>query len=648
MNRIVFLENCAQVHWVIRNFKIDEHTKLVAITAQAMLAFEEMGLPFTPISEVVDMSLLASAERQYSLDCFNLLVEIERYILEQYPLARQVDRGFLTGQAYYVQISIGGIAARAFLMRAAIRVFSPSLVVAFQGEVDNWFANNGYVHNPWLEALYAICAETGVEIELVSLPIQGNRLLPAELKDAYLQFRSRAKQIVKNTIGYWRNLRKKGAIKEGAFRLLFVDAQLYDWSPVLDELKNNPGFSLYYLNSEPTGDQHWGMRYAPTVYKNYLWNGQRLDCMSLRYDNKERVELVSLLDDWIAAHSEQAGIKVLDMDLFPSILPHLRNILTLSLPLIRYATDVADKALEMVQPHAICFFAMPWLSAKVLADQAQQRGIPVISYQHGGSYGVQVVPTHDFAEFAYSDYFLTYGEGVLPPENPVIPTRAEFMPAGSTRMEGMRVNNSKVSNKSEPINVLWIAEVSLSNTICASWLVEDTTRYHLQKKSLEILGQAANINVVYRPFPGDLSAQATPRWLEQRSGLLSVQLDSSTSLANSILASDLVICDSSSSTTWNEVLALGKPLILYCDPQQTILMDHFAKDLEKACYWCKSVPELLAAINRLAKAPWLFIDELSQLRTEEYLRNYVLHDGHSVDNVVTFLSEVCGKEGKHG
>jgi putative transferase (TIGR04331 family) len=333
---------------------------------------------------------------------------------------------------------------------------------------------------------------------------------------------------------------------------------------------------------------------------------------------------------------------VLGMELFPALLPHLRSMLLLSVPLMRYANEVAIKVLDATRPHAVCFFAMPGLSAKALAFQAQQRGIPVVSYQHGGSYGVQEVPYHDFAEFAYSDYFLTYGDGILPPENPVLPTRAQFISVGSTRIKSTLVKESVISKKREVFNVLWIAEVSRKNILSASLIVEDTTRYTLQRKSLEMLSRARNVNVIYRPFPVQLQVQATPRWIKQ-SGLSCIQLDSFTSITDSILASDLIICDSSSNTTWNEVLALGKPLIIYCDPKQIVLMDHFAKDLEQACYWCKSVSELLDVMNRLAKEPEAFLEEVRQFPVNEYLEKYVLHEHDSVERVISFLSAICAQ-----
>ncbi len=644
VDRIIFIEDSFQALWVRKNIKFNEQTKLIALTAQAVLTLEEMGLPLTPISDIADMRFLASAERQYSIDCLNLLAEIESYILENYLLAQQVGQGFLTGQAYYVQISIGGIAARAFLMREAMRVFTPSSVVVFQGEIDDWFANDRYVNNPWIDTLYTICAESDIQVQLVSLPMPTTSSLTKKIKDSYLQTRSFAIQMAKDALACWKESSTRDGSNNEAFRLLFADAHGHDWLPVLDALEKSPDFSLFFLNKERFETSVWARCYAPVVHESYLRSVRKLGPAPIRFDNKERDNLLNILDRWILEHPQQAQLHVLGMNVFPSLIPHLRSVLSLSLPVAQYAKDLADKVLDIVQPHAICFFAMPWLSAKLLAFQAQQRAIPVISYQHGGSYGVQDVPTHDFGEYAYSDYFMSYGNGVLPPEDPVIPTHAQFVSVGSARIETLLKKDLGASKRQESFNILWVAEVSLRNTIGASWLVEDTTRYLSQKKCLEILGRAANINVVYRPFPSDLDAQATPNWIE-RAGLPSVSIDAYKSLSASILESDLVICDSSSGTTWYETLALRKPLIAYCDPRQTILRSHFAKDLEQACLWCKSVSELLDAVDRLSKGPEQFLAELRSRSPDNFLRKYVLHEGNCAEHVVSFLSAICN--GKH-
>jgi hypothetical protein len=110
-----------------------------------------------------------------------------------------------------------------------------------------------------------------------------------------------------------------------------------------------------------------------------------------------------------------------------------------------------------------------------------------------------------------------------------------------------------------------------------------------------------------------------------------------------IRQSDLVITDTSSGTCWSEVLALKKPLLLYNDPDQVRLLPHFASDLERACCWCKTTDLLLSVVRQLAAEGDAFVDELRQIDTSVFLRQYVLglNDGRAVERVAALLNSVC-------
>ena len=107
--------------------------------------------------------------------------------------------------------------------------------------------------------------------------------------------------------------------------------------------------------------------------------------------------------------------------------------------------------------------------------------------------------------------------------------------------------------------------------------------------------------------------------------------------------SDVIITDNAASTVWNEAIAFGKPLILFCDPQQTLLMPHFAADLEGACLWCKTESELVSAVQRLSNTGSEFLSGLRQTDTSSYLENYVLYrnDGDSKQRTLDFLKALC-------
>jgi len=161
------------------------------------------------------------------------------------------------------------------------------------------------------------------------------------------------------------------------------------------------------------------------------------------------------------------------------------------------------------------------------------------------------------------------------------------------------------------------------------------------------LSNADNLRVIYRPYRHEMQVDGTTRWLE-RSNLRSIRINATQPLDELIRKADIVISDTSSGTTWNEVIVLKKPLILYFDPRQwpVPLSPHLVSDLESACYWCKSVEELVAAVHRLADEGLAFAAELQQIDTTAFIRNYVLHrdDGQCVPRVISFLNNVC----RHG
>ena len=195
------------------------------------------------------------------------------------------------------------------------------------------------------------------------------------------------------------------------------------------------------------------------------------------------------------------------------------------------------------------------------------------------------------------------------------------------------------------LKVLWISEATTGNTTGGTFQVEDTERYTQQRRCLEQLGRATHLRVTFRPYRSQCAVDGTTNWLAT-SGL-PILVDVARPLAELIRAADIVISDNSSGTVWNETLALGKPMILYCDPQQTSLMPHFATDLAYACWWCRSGEDLLLAVGRLADEGATFVAEVARRDARAFLRDYVLNGEDAlscVRRVVTFLNMVC----RHG
>ena len=642
-SQLVFLENRAQVCWAKQSLPLDSRIKLVAITAEALDALGECGLPQDGVSAYTDTRQLACVEEQFSRESFSLAHEIESFIAERYEPARFEGPGFLSGQSYYILFSISSIGTRAFLMRETLQSFTPDRVTVFDDEIDPWFAGDGYRRNPWLDVIEELCQAHGVAFETVR-GIATKRMLGAHYaKTVWRACRYARRKI----LGFGRrrlqsrrsHLSSPGDL--GGWRLLLVEGPGYDWDPALEALRLVGGVKCFSLTAGWLDDRWWTQYYVPSVLSVVGGPDYKFDVGLPQAEVAEVRHLSDLFDDWLRRRPASPAVTVLGMNLFPALVAHLRALTVLGPMLARHADGVAVRALDVVKPDAVCFSSMPLLPAKRLAHHCRRRGIPVVCFQHGGAYGTHIVPSHELAELGHADYFLTYGEGIQPRSTHTLPIHARCVPVGSARIERMKLKHLVPQRPhNEALNVLWVGELSSRNTFGGSLQVEDTTRYSLQRQCLQILGNASHVRVIYRPFPYMPDWQAIPYWLK-RAKISSIRTKATQPLDDLIRSSDVVITDTSSGTVWNEVLALNKPLILYCDPGQTRLMPHFAADLERACYWCKSKEALLEAVCRLVAPGNKFVAELRGIDATTFVRNYVLHDGQCVSRVLSFLNQVC-------
>ena len=442
-----------------------------------------------------------------------------------------------------------------------------------------------------------------------------------------------------------RNLDDPAAL--AGLRLLVVHSTGYDWGPVLDTLSAINGVECTFLAvTSPHRGSMSRQIYDPQLRTCSGHILHELKASSPEPNDQETQQLGELFDAWLSEHPTAPELRVLDMDLFPALTTHLRATTQFSPALAKHADSVAIEALKATTPHVVCFFAIATLAHKRFAFQCQQRQIPVVCYQHGAGYNWKVLAKDEQIETAHADYFLTYGPSVQPRPNAAFPVRAKYISVGSARIEQMIVSSKpsqSVLKNSQIINVLWIAESSTMNTLGnTAGQVEDTKRYLLQKRCLEILGRANNVRVTYRPYQGNMHIEGTWHWL-QRTKFSSIRTNASQPLEELIRSSDVVIADLASGTTWAEVIGLKKPLILYCDPDQVPLAPDFIPDLERACYWCKSEDALVAAVRRLLIERETFVAELQQIDTAAFLRDHVLHreDGLCLQRVVSFLNNVC-------
>jgi hypothetical protein len=636
----IFVESDAQAAWVSQHACAQPREAVVALTAEAVEALETLGVPHVPVGDVSDLRPLASVVYELSVEVTRITRHIEAYISAFYPPARTDGPGFVEGQGYVLQHDVSTVAARAVLIIDAIRILRLSSIALFAGPIDHAFREDGYVEPPVAAVIRKMFPEVKLDLREVvpSFPSsnEGRTLLG--------RIRNRAALIVeqltahRRTVGHSRQHRRLNGL-----RVLLADGATYDWGPVAAELLRQTDVRLTALNNRTFLDDFWSHAYEPVLYTLSENRSEQLGVGSYTREPDEEALLSELFNRWVQDRAAEARLYFLGVDLLPGLIPHFRHIVRRGLTFLRHADAVATAALDRAQPDAVCFFAIPTLASKRVAFAARRRGVPVVAYQHGATYGTHLQAMHAQIDQAHADYFLTYGVGTAPLEHPGFPVRAEFVNVGSARIDAMR-RLRPPPRRNRP-RVLWVGEFATANLYGTPYSLEDTRRYAIEKEGLSRLTSSGLIEVMYRPHRHQWKESGIARWLGRRG--LPVDVDVVQPLERLIRASDLVVTDGSSGQVWYEALAIGVPVIAFCDPVQTRLTEEFERDLATACMWYRDEESFLRALGRLAADPAAVMHDLEQIDVAPFLEKYILGAGshRPVDRVLAFLGALRAQSG---
>jgi hypothetical protein len=637
VGQTIFVESDAQAAWVARRACAQPREAVVALTAEAVEALETLAVPHVPVGEVSDLRPLAAVLPDLSRGVTRIARQLESYVATRYPAARADGPGFVEGQSYALQHDVSTVVARSVLIADAIRVLGPSSIALFAGPVHPVFAVAGY-HEP---PAAAVIRNSYRDLPVNLLEATASRPADNEGRRLLSRVRNRARL----TIGRLASRPMPGrqlqlrANLEG-LRLLLADGPVYDWGPVATQLEHRD-VSLFALNKRAFASGLWSYAYDPLLQGIAGKGDQPLPVEPYTRDPAEELIVAGLLDEWARDRPSEARLELLGLDMLPGLLTHLRHVASRGPALLRHADSVAAAALDRAQPEAVCFFAIPSLASKRVAFAARRRGVPVVAYQHGATYGTHVQAIHAHLEQAHADYFLTYGVGTRLLDDPEFPARAEFVPVGSTRIDAMRKGRGRP--RAARLRVLWIGELATENLYGAPFSLEDTRRYSLEKQGLSRLVAGNSFDVMYRPHRHQWKESGIARWLERTRS--PVTIDVVQPLERLIRHADVIVTDGSSGQVWYEALAIGVPIILFCDPVQTLLTPEFERDLASACLWCRDEQPFLDALDQLAADPVSVIAELKQLNAAPFIEKYILGSGpeRPVQRVLTFVSALRGR-----
>lgn len=631
-DRLIFVESPAQAATIVAD-KLPGHC--VALSAEAAQALDELGHEYSPVCDFTDTYALADIDEQLTIEVAAAMRELDEFVGERVPSARFAGPGVFFCQAYAVQYSVGAVLKRCWLMRAALDALQPASVLAFTQPVDDWFAKDGYLHNPWVEPLRILAADRGIALELQPGPAQRDPRAPMKRGNLWGRIKGKLR-------AEWRRLRPqpvpKAAGDLGGLRLLIVDGVTFDWVQTVKVLSSAKSVQLFVAESNlHSASSDLRSNFDGTLRR--LGDApQSLNVTLPPVPADEAQQVAAAIDTWCVASARR-----LDFHGFSFVQPIRQQLQALARSgpaLIRRTDALAQKFLEIAQPHALCFFSIGKITDFRLAHAARQRGIPNVSYQHGFAYGVQIMAKDEFTDPMNADYFLVYGRGIKPRAKPAFPARARYVPVGSARIEEMvrTLGKRRAHHDAGHLRVLWIAETSTRNTLTPS-LTEDTRRYRAQKLCFEKLSRARGLRMTYRPYRHSFDYEGTQRWSVGR--FANIRTDIGTRLEYLIASHDVVICETSSPTTWIEVMALGVPMILYCDPRQTLLVPEFERDLAAACHWVRDYQELANSVDRLVADREVYLRELRAIDASRFVADYALDRGDCAAHAAAFLSQVC-------
>jgi hypothetical protein len=635
----IFVESDAQAAWVARRACAQPREAVVALTAEAVEALETLAVPHVAVGDVSDLRPLAGALYDLSVGVTRVARQLEAFVGARYPRARAEGPGFVEGHTYVLQHDASTVAARAILILDAINAIRPSSIALFAGPVDRVLGVSGYDEPP----VAAVLRDTRPTVALELLPPAAP--LPARPEGGGLL--SRVRNRARVTIGQLRAQRQTRQRRSSSggldgLRLLLADGAVYDWAPVAAQLVQPAQATVFGLTIRPLATGLWSYAYDPVLHLLNEGREQSLPISPYARDLREEAAVGELFDEWSSTRPAEARLDVVGIDILPGLVPHLRHVASRSPALLRHADQVAAAALDRTQPDAVGFFAIPSLASKRVAFAARRRGVPVVAYQHGATYGTHRQAIHAHLEQAHADYFLTYGVGTRLLDYPEFPARAEFVPVGSARIDVMR--HGRRRSRGDRLRVLWIGELATENLYGTPFSLEDTRRYALEKHGLTRLTAGDRLEVMYRPHRHQWKESGIARWIERRG--LPVTVDVVQPLERLIRGADLIVTDGSSGQVWYEAFGIGVPLVVFCDPTQTHLTPEFEHDLGRACLWCRDEASFLVAIDRLAADPAAAASDLDRIDTVAFVEKYILGagKGRPVDRVLTFLSALRGRQ----
>jgi hypothetical protein len=626
---ILFIEDQAQADAVAATPEATSNDTIIAMTAEACEALARRGIDCVPVGHLADVRRLTPGlHKALMTSCWSLCRALDDRLRDAFPIFAADGPGLLAANVYSIQYAMTALLTRFFLMREAVRSLRPAGCRFPPDSIHVSFDGQGYDENPWTSSLKQWLVDQGIPwrpVGFTSPPIRSPRDSQAPSPGPATPTPA--------------PLPAPRAAADG-FRLLLLDTAGYDWEPVVRRLTEDPSSQALIFESRTLHAD----TVPPVIHsrvRDLLSGRWRLYEKRSETQIPDHDDLVIRIDRWCREGDLFDPLGDIDASVWQPLVPYLAHRAAQACATVDLMNELANDILDDFQPDAVGMIGTVNAFAKRLCWHCLRRGVPTVMYQHGGSYGTCIDAPHLLGGFQDCDYFLSYGPGIRPPDEPDWDLRATFVSVGSTRCEAMTARRG-TERRPGPCRALWIGGTSHRNTIGGFMAVEDTERYEMVSECLQALSAGRNLHVRYRPFPPTLGRAADGvRCRLERNPLPGVVIDAESPLVELAADADIILTDIHCNTTWDEAAVLGKPLILFCDPDQTALFEPFQRDVDRTFCWCRTRDEMLNACRRLALDPGHTIADLAQRNRTDYLRHYVLGETtQPTDCVVNWLLDL--------
>lgn len=337
-----------------------------------------------------------------------------------------------------------------------------------------------------------------------------------------------------------------------------------------------------------------------------------------------------------------------DVDLFPVLERRLAHVVTWSLPRQFAVHRRANRLFDRWSPAALVAAEINSYWRVEVAKVARARDIPVVVYQHGGSYGYAQAYAHEYTALRWADLFLAYGDGVVrafdgrrgDPESPV---RAEVVPVGSARLDRLATRGASPRSvgKREPweATVVWVCDAMLHWCRRLPPVDYENNRYYSwQKRLVALFERYPTVRFRIKPFPGFERYNPLADYVRDR-GRAHLEVATDRPFWELLDEADLFLVDYVG-TALLEVLTTAKPIVLFADragrdiaPEALRLLDG-----RVVCAW--SVEEYLVVVESILRTrAW----GERPAPDDAFLRTYGTHvaDGRSQERAVEALLAYC-------